>query len=172
MAQVFFHEKQSIPSAWRIIIFIFVTLMMGFVFLMTYLTEWDTMPAEEKPYLFTLLAGPIAVLILFFISMEVRITQESFEYKVLPFRKNFKKISFRDIADIELVQLSGFKSFRRFGVNQRLNRQEYNFGGHHLLTISLKNGKSLSFTTFKPKEMAYFLNNLPENVGFTRKLPA
>jgi len=172
MAQVYFYEKQTIPSTWRIIIFMFVTLMMGFVFLMTYLTEWDTMPAEEKPYLFTLLAGPVAVLILFFISMEVRITQDAFEYKVYPFRKTFRKIPFNEIADMELTPLTGLKSFRRFGVNKRLNRQEFNFGGHHLLTISLKNGKSLSYTTFKPKEMAYFLNNLPEDVGFTKKLPS
>jgi hypothetical protein len=149
-----------------------VTLMMGFVFLMTYLTEWDTMPAEEKPYLFTLLVGPLAVLILFFINMEVRITQDSFEFKVYPFRKNYKKIPFSEIAEMELVQLSGLKTFRKFGVNKKLNRQEFNFGGHHLLTISLKNGKSLSYTTFKPKEMSYFLKNLPDEVGFTRKLPA
>ena len=169
MAQVFFHEKQSIPSAWRIIIFLAVTLMMAFVFVMVFLTEWETMPKEEKPYLFTLIIGPLGVLLVFFISLEMRITQKAVEFKVLPFRKNFKVIPFSEIADIELTPIKGLKPFKSLGVNKRINRLEYNFGGHHLLVIRKKSGMTLTFSTNKPKELDYFLSNLPEGTVTIRK---
>jgi hypothetical protein len=162
MAQVFFHEKQSIPSGWRIVIFGAVTLMMGFVFLMVYLTEWDTMPDQEKPYLFTLLIGPFSVLLMFFIQMDLRITQSSIEFRLEPFRKKYKVISFTDVSEIELSRVQGLKSMKKFGVNKQINRMEYNFGGHHILTVTLKSGKILAFSTFKPQELQYFLRNLPE----------
>ncbi len=164
MAQVFFHEKQSIPSGWRIVIFGAVTLMMGFVFLMIYLTEWDTMPDQEKPYLFTLLIGPLSVLLMFIIQMDMRITQSSIEFKIEPFRKKYKTIPFSEVAEVELSRVQGLKSMKKFGVNKQINRMEYNFGGHHILTIKLKSGKIVAFSTFKPQELDYFLRNLPEGI--------
>jgi hypothetical protein len=169
MAQVYFQEKISIPSGWRLIIFSLVTLMMGFVFLMTYLTEWDTMPDSEKPFLLTLLIGPVLVLVFFFIRLDLRLTQKAIEYKLYPFRKKFKTIPYSETVEIELLQNKGFASKNSFGVNKRINRLEYNFGGHYLLSIKMKNGSQISISTFKPKELEYFLRNLPEEVPVVRK---
>lgn len=164
MAQVYFSEKQSIPSAIRIVIFGAVTVMMGFVALMAYLTEWDTMTYQDKLSMLTLLIGPVLVLMLFFIRMDLRITQTSIDYLIYPFRKKYKSIPFSETAEIELISLKGLKAFRQFGMNRKLNSIEYNFGGNHQLSVKLKSGRQIRFSTFKPKELEYFLRNLPESV--------
>lgn len=166
MAQIVFHEKQSIPSWWRILIFGAVVLMMGFVALMSYLTEWDTMPENEKWSLLTLLIGPLGVSIIFFIGMDLRISAGSVDFRVYPFKKKYKSIPMAQVSEIELVTLKGIRSFRKLGVNRRFNRREYNFGSPHVLSVKLKNGSHLTFSTFKPRELAHFLNNLPKEVPF------
>lgn len=164
MSQAFFQEKQVIPSAVRIAIFGGVLLMMGFIFLMAYLTEWDTMPREERWSLLTLLIAPAAVLFVFAIRLDLRMTDTYLEFKMGPFGRKYKKILFSDISTISLISAKGFKSLQRVGVNRQINRTEYNLGGKNVLEIKLKKGRVIAFSTFKPKELEYFLRNLPEEV--------
>jgi hypothetical protein len=164
MAQVFYSEKQTIPYFIRIVIFGAVTVMMGFVALMTWLTEWDTMTNEDKLSMLTLLIGPLLVLVLFVIRMDLRITQTSIDYLIYPFRRKYRTIPFSETTAIELAPLKGMKALRSFGMNRRLNRLEYNFGGNHVLIVTMKTGRQIRFSTFKPRELEYFLRNLPETV--------
>jgi hypothetical protein len=154
-------EQQSIPPMWRMLIFGGITLFMGFVFLMIYLTEWDTMPPDEKLSMLTLLIGPVSVLIIFFIRLEVRITSTTFEYMVHPFRKKYKVIPFSKIAGFELSKPKVFKSFKGIGTHRNLNQTELNFGGKYLLAIRFTSGKILSVSSDKPQELKSFLMNLP-----------
>lgn len=162
MAPMHFTEEQSIPSTWRLLIFGGITLMMGFIGFMVFQTEWDTMPADEKPLLLTLLLGPLCTIIIFFIRLDVRITTSAVEYKVHPFRKNFKVIPFDKIAQIDLVKPKGIKSFKGVGTHKNLNQTELNFGGKYMVILRMKSGRLLSFTTNKPQELKSFLVNLPE----------
>lgn len=162
MASIYFTEQQSIPSTWRMLIFGGVTLMMGFIAFMVYQTEWTHMPAGEKPLLLTLLIGPLATLILFFIRLDMKITSTTFEYKVHPFRKTYKVIPFRKIAQIELMKPKGIKSFKGIGSHRNFNQTEMNFGGKYLITLRMVNGRLFSFSTNKPQELTSFLRNLPE----------
>lgn len=162
MASVHFTEEQTIPSAWRLLIFGGVTLMIAFVAIMVFTTEWNTMPANEKPAMLTLLIGPLATLIVFFIRLDIRMTSSTFEYKVHPFRRKYKVISLEKIAAIELCKPKGWKAFSSMGVNRNLNRTELNFGGKYLVTIRLTSGRLLTLTTNKPQELKSFLQNLPE----------
>ncbi len=161
MASMHFTEQQSVPSTWRIMIFGGTTLFMAFIAIMVYQTEWNTMPANEKPFLLTLLLGPIGTLILFFIRLDVRITSDTVEYRVHPFAKKYKVIPFSKITGIELMKPTGIKSFKGIGTSKNLNRTELNFGGKYLVTLTMNKGKVLSFTTNKPQELKGFLQNLP-----------
>jgi|GEM_PF-827206 len=162
MSQAFFQEKQVIPSVWRIVIFGGVILMMGFIFLMTYLTEWDTMPQEEKWSMLTILIAPLAVLFIFFIRLDLRMTETYLEFKMGPFGRKYKKILFSDMSSISLIAAKGLKSLHKVGVSRQINRTEYNLGGKHILEVKLKKGRQIAFSTFKPKELEHFLRNLPE----------
>ena len=164
MSQAFYQEKQVIPSVWRIVIFGGVVLLMGFIFLMTYMTEWDTMPREEKWSLLTLLIAPLSVLFIFMIRLDLRITDTYIEFRMGPFSRKYRKIRFTDIAAISLTASKGLKSLQKVGVHRQINRTEYNLGGKHILEIKLKKGRLIAFSTFKPKELEYFLRNLPEEV--------
>ncbi|MFH0762111.1 MAG: hypothetical protein V2A67_11475 [Bacteroidota bacterium] len=169
MSQSFFQEKQAIPSVWRVVLFGGVTLMMGFIFLMTYLTEWETMPQQERWSMFTLLIAPLAVSFIFFIRIDLRITETFLEYKVAPFGRKYRKILFSDIAEIKIEKAKTIRSFRGVGINHNINRIEYNFGSKHILEVKLKKGKYIVFSTFKPKELEYFLRNLPEEAPVVRE---
>ena len=157
-----FTEQQTIPSTWRLLIFGGVSLMMGFVAFMVYQTEWNTMPSTEKPFLLTLLIGPLGTLIVFIIRLDVRITAGMVEYKVHPFRKKYKVIPFSKITQIELTKPKGLKSFKGIGKHQSINQTELNFGGKYLVIVTMAKGRVLSFTTNKPQELSSFLKNLPE----------
>jgi len=161
MASMHFTEQQTIPSTWRILIFGGVTLMMGFVALMVYQTEWNTMPPEEKKFLLALLLGPIGTLIIFIIRLDVRITSSTVEYMVYPFRKKYKVIPFRKIVQIELMKPKGLKSMKGIGTHKELNKTELNFGGKYMVILTMNKGHILSFTTNKPQELSSFLKNLP-----------
>jgi len=139
-----------------------VTLIMGFIAFMVFQTEWNTMPADEKPFLLALLIGPLATLILFIIRLDVRITSSTVEYKVHPFRKKYKVIPFSKISHIELMKPKGIKSFKGIGTHQSINQTELNFGGKYMVILRMSNGRLLSFTTNKPQELSSFLQNLPE----------
>jgi hypothetical protein len=162
MASMHFTEQQTIPTQWRLLIFGGVTLMMGFVALMVYKTEWNTMPPEEKKSLLTLLIAPIATLIIFILRLDVRITPDTFEYKVHPFRNKYKVIPFSKIASIELMKPKGFKSMKAFGSKRSMNQTEMNFGGKYLILLRMTSGRLLSISTDKPQELKSFLQNLPE----------
>jgi hypothetical protein len=162
MSKIHFTEEQSIPSIWRLLIFGGVTLMVGFVTLMVFLTEWKTMPNPEKLSMMMVLIGPLATLIIFFIRLDVRITPVTFEYKVHPFRTKYKVIPFSKITSIELMKPKGFKSFQGVGTHRNINRTEMNFGGKNLVTFTLTSGRIISITTNKPQELKSFLLNLPE----------
>ena len=162
MASMHFTEQQTIPSQWRLLIFGGVTLMMGFIAFMVYQSEWNTMPAGEKPFLLTLFIGPLATLILFIIRLDVRITSASVEYKVHPFRRQYKVVPFSKITQIELMKPKGFKSFQGVGTHKSINQTELNFGGKYLVILTMAKGRVLSFTTNKPQELKSFLLNLPE----------
>jgi len=157
-----FTEEQTIPSGWRILIFGGVTVIMAFSFIMIWQTEWTTMPADEKPFLLTLLIGPLSTLMVFFVRLDVRITTESVEYKVYPFRKKFKVIPLSAITQIELMKPKGLKSFKGMGSHRNPNRTELNFGGKYTVILSLVKGRVVTFTTNKPQELSSFLKNLPE----------
>ena len=156
-------EQQTIPSAWRLLIFGGITAFMGFVFLMVYLTEWDTMPQQDKLSMLTLLIGPVSILFIFFLRLDVRITSNTFEYMVLPFRKKYKVVPFSKIAAFELSKPTGLQAFRKVGSHRNLNRTEMNFGGKYLLLIRFTNGRLMSISTNKPQELKSFLLNLPED---------
>jgi hypothetical protein len=162
MSAIYFTEEQSIPSSWRMMIFGGITVFMAFIAFMVFQTEWDTMPAGEKPYLLTLLLGPLGTLVLFFIRLDIRITSSTFEYKVHPFRRNYKVIPFHKISQIELMKPKGLKSFQGVGTHRNIYKTEMNFGGKYLLLIRLTNGRLFSFTTNKPQEIKSFLLSLPE----------
>lgn len=162
MASMHFTEQQTIPSIWRLLIFGVVVLMTGFIALMVYQTEWNTIPESEKPYIWTVLLGPLGTLIVFIIRLDVRITSDTVEYKVHPFRKEFKVIPFSKITQIELVKPKGIKSFKGLGTHRNLNQTELNFGGKYLVILTMAKGRVLSFTTNKPQELKSFLQNLPQ----------
>jgi hypothetical protein len=162
MASMHFTEQQTIPSAWRILIFGGVTLMMGFIAFMVYQTEWTTMPAEEKKFLFTLLLGPLGTLIIFIIRLDVRITSATFEYKVYPFRKKYKMIPLSSITQIELMKPKGLKSMKGIGTHKNINQTELNFGGKYMVILTMAKGRVLSFSTDKPQELKSFLQDLPQ----------
>jgi len=162
MASIHFTEEQTIPSSWRLLIFGGVTLMMAFVAFMIFQTEWNTMPADEKPFLLTLVLGPLGTLIVFFIRLDVRISSAGVEYKVHPFRKRYKMIPFSKITQIELIKPKGLGSFKGVGTHRNPNRTEMNFGGKYLVTLTMAKGRILSFSTNKPQELKSFLQNLPE----------
>lgn len=162
MASMHFTEQQTIPSSWRMLIFGGVTLMMGFIAFMVFQTEWNTMPAGEKPILLTLLIGPMATLILFIIKLDVRITSGTVEYMVYPFRKKYKVIPFSKIVQIELMKPKGIKSMMGIGTHKELNKTELNFGGKYMVILTMNKGRILSFSTNKPQELKSFLQNLPE----------
>jgi hypothetical protein len=161
MASLQFTEQQSIPSSWRILIFGGVTLAMGFIAFMVFQTEWDTMPSGEKPYLLTLLLGPLGTLVLFFIRLDVKITTESLEYKIHPFRKSYKVIPFTRITHIELMKPKGIQALKGIGGNKKINQTELNFGGKYKVIVTMARGNILSFTTNKPQELKSFLMKLP-----------
>ncbi|MDD4644360.1 MAG: hypothetical protein PHY99_00055 [Bacteroidales bacterium] len=163
MSSIYFTEKQTIPSNLRLIIFGSITLLMGFIAVMTFTSEWDTMPQSEKPALLTLLIAPLCTLVLFIIRLDTKLTSESFDYKVYPFRKNYKVIPFGKIALIELMKPKGFNSYKGVGTHRNLNRTEMNFGGKYLIKISLINGKMISFSTNKPQELKSFLLSLSDS---------
>ena len=162
MSKIHFTEEQSIPSIWRLLIFGGVTLMVGFITLMVFLTEWKTMPGPEKLSMLTVLIGPMATLIIFFIRLDVRITPETFEYKVYPFRSKYKIIAFSKISEISLTKPKGFGSFQGVGTHRSMNRTEMNFGGKYMVTFRLTTGRLISITTNKPQELRSFLLNLEE----------
>jgi hypothetical protein len=167
MASMQFTEEQTIPSVWRILIFGGVTLMMAFIAFMVFQTEWKTMPDAEKPYLLTLLLGPIFTIFVFFTKLNVRITPSSFEFKISPFRRKYKVIPFSKITHIELKKPQGLKSFKGVGSHHTLNQTELNFGGKYMVTLTMNKGRVLSLTTNKPQELKSFLQNLAEEVPFT-----
>jgi len=150
------------PQLWRLLIFGGVTLMVGFIALMVFLTEWNTMPDKDKFSMITVLIAPISTLVIFFIRLDIRITPETFEYKVYPFRRAFKVIPFNKISEIELTKPKGFRSFQGVGTHRSLNRTEMNFGGKYLVTFRLTSGRMISITTNKPQELKSFLLDLPE----------
>lgn len=162
MASVHFTEEQSIPSSWRLMIFGGVTLMIAFVAIMVFTTEWNTMPAKEKPAMLSLLLGPLASIFVFFVRLDIRMTSRTFEYKVYPFRKQYKVIPLEKISSIDLTKPKGWKSYSSMGVNRNLNRTELNFGGKHQVTIHMTSGRLLALTTNKPQELKSFLQSLPE----------
>jgi hypothetical protein len=162
MASMHFTEQQTIPSTWRLLIFGGVTLMMAFIAFMVFQTEWKTMPDQEKPYLLTLLTGPLFTIIVFFIRLDTRITSDTIEYRVGPFRNRYKVIPFRKITRIELAKPKGLKALEGFGAKRSPFRTELNFGGKYLVTVTMDRGRVLSFTTNKPQELSSFLRNLPE----------
>ena len=162
MASIHFTEQQSIPSMWRMLIFGGVTLLMGFTAFMVFQTEWKTMTEPDKISMLTLLIGPLATLILFIIRLDVRITSSTVEYKVHPFRRNYKVIPFSKITHIELMKPKGFKSMKGVGTHKNINQTELNFGGKYLVILTMAKGRMLSFTSNKPQELKSFLQNLPE----------
>jgi len=115
MIKVHFYEKQTIPQLRKIILFSAITLSMLFIALMVYLTEWDTMPAEEKPFLLFLLAGPLTGLLFFMLGTEIRITSEHFEYRTMPFSRGFKSIPHSEISSFSLKKIRGIQRFRTSG---------------------------------------------------------
>lgn len=169
MASIYFSEQQTVPSIWRLLIFGGVTLMMGFIAMMVFLTEWDTMQAAEKPFLLTLLLGPLGTLMVFIIRLDVRITSGTVEYKVHPFRKKFKVIPFSKITQIELMKPKGIKSLKGFGTHRNLNQTELNFGGKYMVILTMTNGHLLSFSTDKPHELSSFLRNLPDGAPVVKR---
>jgi hypothetical protein len=162
MASNQFTEQQSIPSIWRMLIFGGTTLMIVFIAIMIYLTEWESMPEGEKPYLLLMLLGPLSTAILFVLRLDVRITQQSVEYKIHPFRKEYKVIPMSKISSIELVRPKGFKSMKGVGAHRNINQTELNFGGKYLVSLTMAKGRILTFTSNKPQELSSFLNALPE----------
>jgi hypothetical protein len=162
MASNIFTEQQTIPSTWRLLIFGGVTLFIGFIAFMIYQTEWETMPASEKPFLLTLLLGPIGTLMLFFLRLDVKITTESIEYKVHPFRKQYKVIPLNKVLEIELMKPKGFNQYKGFGTKRNINQTELNFGGKFTVILTMAKSRKLTFTTNKPQELSTFLKNLPE----------
>jgi hypothetical protein len=162
MASNMFTEQQTIPSTWRLLIFGGVTIFIGFIAFMVYQTEWETMPPSEKPFLLTLLLGPIGSLMLFFLRLDVRITSESIEYKVHPFRKQYKVIPMSKIHEIELMQPKGLNKYKKFGTKRNINQTELNFGGNYSVILTMAKGRKLTFTTNKPQELSTFLKNLPQ----------
>ncbi|MFA6126904.1 MAG: hypothetical protein WC699_06330 [Bacteroidales bacterium] len=162
MASLHFTEEQSIPSVWRLLIFGGVTLMMGFIAFMVYQTEWNTMPVQERKYLLTLLLAPIGTAVIFFIRLDVRITSNTVEYKVAPFRNKYKVIPFSKITQIELAKPKGLKSLKGIGTHKSPYQTEMNFGGKYMVTLTMEKGRILSFSTNKPQELSSFLRNLPE----------
>jgi hypothetical protein len=163
MAPAYFFEKQSIPAVWRITIFGLVTLLLGFIALMTYLTEWDTMATQDRWMMLLLLLGPISVIGFFFLRLELRLTNEGIEFQVIPLGRK-RKISFSQVSELELKTGSLIRANSRIGVNRQLKKQTYNFGSRHALVVRLKSGNQIIFSTFKPRELQYFLNNLPDEI--------
>ena len=162
MSKIHFTEEQTIPSLWRLLIFGGITLMVGFIAFMVFLTEWDKMPDKDKLGMLTVLIGPVCTLLIFFIRLDVRLTDETFEYKVYPFRPKYKVIPFSKISEISLTKPKGFGSFQGVGTHKSLNRTEMNFGGKYLVTFRLTTGRLISITTNKPQELRSFLLNLQE----------
>ncbi|MCD6333379.1 MAG: hypothetical protein J7L89_08910, partial [Bacteroidales bacterium] len=124
--------------------------------------EWDTMSNDEKPFMLFLLAGPLTSLLVFTIRVDLRITNTSFEFLVLPFRKNFRVIPMEQIQSIEVTHLTGINKLRRSGVSYRGQRREFYLGGTHVIKVKLHKGGSYLFGTSKPRELEHFLSSLPE----------
>jgi hypothetical protein len=129
---------------------------------MVFRTEWDTMPVNERPFLLTLLTGPLGTVIVFFIRLDVRITSGTVEYKVAPFRNTYKVIPFSKITQIELTKPKGLKSMKGIGTHKSPYQTELNFGGKYMIILTMEKGRVLSFSTNKPQELSSFLKNLPE----------
>ena len=164
MSQAFFYERQAIPYVWRLSITAGMILMVGFIFLMVYLTEWDTMLQDEKWSLLSLLSMPVVMFFVFMIKLDLRIDETAIEYKLLPFQRKYKKILFADTSEIKFARAKTLRSLKGLGHHQSINRSEYNFGGKYVLEVRSRKGKVLAFSTSKPRELEHFLRNLPEEV--------
>ncbi len=162
MAPLYFTEKQTIPSTWRLLIFGGVTLFVGFVALMIFLSGFETVPENERPYLLTLLLAPLSTAIIFFIRLDVRMTDQSIEYTVYPFRKKYRLIPYNKITLIELMKPKGIQSMQGIGTHKTIRKTEMNFGGKYMMILHLDKGRQISFSTNKPQELKSFLLNLGE----------
>ena len=162
MVKVFFHETQAFSQIRKLLVLAITLVAVGFVALMVYLKEWDTMPAEEKPFLLFLLAGPLASLVVFLIHVDLRITGTSLGYAIRPFRRRHKEVPMEEIESFEITLLKGATRFRSSGVTYRTRNKEMYFGGSHLFKVHLKNGSYLLFGTSRPKELEHFLTFLAE----------
>jgi ABC-type multidrug transport system permease subunit len=156
MKKVLFQEKQMFSRVIAGIITAFTASILIFSLFMIQKEDPEALPWIIIVYIFSMLP----VLIIFFVGVEIKITEEGVFYKVLPFNK---KSRFLAKADIQLSYEQGTvaRKMGRYGIKKSGNYKYYMIGIHNIVIRQGK--KTIMIGTNKPQEFKWLLEKYSQD---------
>lgn len=152
MEKVLFSEKQRFPRMIVGIILFFTLAILCFAAIQVQRDDPEFFPW----FILICLISITPVLIIFWVGVEIKITDRGIYYRALPLRKKPIFIPKED-ADLSYQEHSKLKQFGRYGIKYQGNKKFLLLDKHN---IQIKHGKkTITIGTKKPQEFKYFLEN-------------
>jgi len=153
MKKVLFLEKRKMPPIFSAMILTFMLIVLIYAGFAVY--------ADDPEFLYWfILIGVVSVAsvsIVFFVAVELKITNEGVEYRISPF-PNRKVILSKDSVTLRVTELQAYRQFGRSGIRIQKNKK-YLLTSRYNLLITYKSSTIL-IGTKKPKELQRVIDTI------------
>ena len=144
-----YKETTGLPN------FILILFVIQFLFFVIYTIN----NREDKSLIYYSIGTLILGALLFFIKLTIKINNQYFEYKMIPFVN--RKILFKDIKAIKVIKISAISDYLGWGIRYS---KKYGWGyitkSDFAIFIEKNNGKKLTFSIKDKDRLNQFLKNL------------
>ena len=107
----------------------------------------------------SLFVGPIAVALILFMRLDLKLTSKRITYRLFPLEWKEKQIDISEIESFHIHKLAMFGNFGGFGKRRRPLKKQiaYIMNRNYGMTVRMKNGKSKVFSIENEKKLEGFL---------------
>ncbi len=151
MEKILFTEKQKFPLIIPGVILFFTLSVLIFGGIQVQRDD----PDSTLWYSLICLLGVVPVIIIFFVAIEVKITDMGVYYRSLPFRRKFKFLP-KDEITLSYKKTSRGRMFGSYGIKTRGYNKYLLIGIHNIHIV--KGKRTIMIGTKKPREFQYLLS--------------
>ena len=145
-----FEETQRFNQWWLWVLYL---ASLGGVGLILYQTSLQSNNSENQILLVVIFV--VMILIYAFLSLIrlfTKIDKEGISYQLYPFHRKIKKVSWKDLSEIQTRKYNPILEFGGWGYRIGFGGKAFNIKGNQGIQLILKNGNRLLIGTQKPQE--------------------
>jgi len=164
MKKILYSESQKFPSWMSIMIFIVTGIFPIWAFIQQILFKkpFGDDPMSDTGIYILLLLPVLFPLFFSLFKLELKITNDEFSYRMLPFKRKFITLKIEEIDKMEIVPPSVLKKFGGRGVKITSKGKLYFIKGKDGLAIRKNDGKNIIFSINKPLELEKIISKIKE----------